>query len=123
MQRAGRSGSHMSALGQKQTFGPRNSMSALPPESGHWLSMPGCPLSAKSGQSGGSQCAVSVPRYRVVQTVVTPKHLTAYNKAWRSEDVQPLRLVGVLIISAPDRFRICCGDYAIGVLADFAQTF
>src|SRR5437763_16679088 len=93
------------------------------PKSGHWLSVPGCPLGAKSGQSGGSQCAVSVPRYRVVQTVVTPKHLTAYNKAWRSEDVQPLRLVGVLIISAPDRFRICCDEYALGVVAHFAQAF
>ena len=110
-------------FGSKADIGEGASDVRFTPNSGHQLGVFGCPLSANSGQSGGSQCAVSVPRYRVVQTVVTPKHLTAYDKTWRSEDVQPPRLVGVLIISAPDRFRICCEDYAIGVLADLAQTF
>jgi hypothetical protein len=36
----------MSALGQKQTFGPFIAMSALPPESGHRLSATGYPLCA-----------------------------------------------------------------------------
>jgi hypothetical protein len=46
-----------------------------------------CPLSANSGQSDGSQCAVSVPRYGVFETVVTPKQLAANNKGWRAKDV------------------------------------
>src|SRR5690242_11075491 len=82
-----------------------------------------CPLWARSGRSGGLQCAVSAPRYGVIQTVVAPKQLTVYNKRWRSKDVQSPRFVGVFIISAPDRFRVCVDDYAIGVLADLAQAF
>jgi hypothetical protein len=38
----------MSALGQKQTLGDVQAMSALPPKA-HWLIAPGCPLCAKSG--------------------------------------------------------------------------
>ena len=45
----------MSALGQKQTYAAHNPMSAK----------------CQSGQSGGSQCAVNVPRYGVIETVVT----------------------------------------------------
>ena len=63
-----------------------------------------------------------MPRYGVIQTIVSPKQLTAYNKGRRPEDVQPSRLVGVLIISAPDRFRICYEDYAVGVLTDLGDA-
>ena len=39
----------MSALGQKQTLQSVRPMSRFTPESGHRLSVPGCPLCANSG--------------------------------------------------------------------------
>src|SRR6516165_3871451 len=41
----------MSALGQKRTSEHLQSMSALPPNSGHWNSVVECPLCAKSGHT------------------------------------------------------------------------
>ena len=64
-----------------------------------------------------------MPRYGVFETVVTPKQLAVNNKGWRAKDVQLPRLVGVVIISATDRFRVGCDNYAIGILANLAQTF
>ena len=46
-----------------------------------------CPLCPRKQKSGGSQCAIGVPRYGVFETVVTPKQLAANNKGWRAKDV------------------------------------
>jgi hypothetical protein len=51
----------MSPLGQKRTFTHLPPMSArFTPKSGHWLSVSGCPLCAKSGHSAVQQSIATI---------------------------------------------------------------
>ena len=87
----------MSALGQRQTLSRVEPMSALPRKSGHWLSVSGCPLCAKSGHSAAYSISLSARIIKPIGTSIPSARavvrlMMSLNAVGRSPGLAPLRI-------------------------------